>query len=219
MEETVVSITKKAVETKLINSLLELLKDDGFVLRKNDGFLIRKSKSKVESVYFRIVNYWPLCQRIDYMGFSVRFDKIEEIVNPFLAKYGFFNIAGSKKTATILSSIWYEIDNIITEKDVDNFIALHMNNIKTKVLDYFNMHSNIYDVNNIQKKKIINDKGIDYDGGNLLKSLTLMKLCGDIDFDTMKIKYRQLLNPSWERYQEMCAMYDDLVEYLSRMEQ
>jgi hypothetical protein len=217
MEEIVISITKKAVETKLVNSLLELLQSEKFVLRKSDGFLIRKSKEKVESIYFRIVNYWPLCQRIDYAGFSVRFDKIEEIVNPFLSKHGFFNIEGTKKTATVCSSIWYEIDNIITEKDVDNFIASYMNNIKTKVLDYFNTHSNIYDVNNSQKKNIINDNGVDYDGGNLLKSLTLIKLCGDRDFDDMKIKYRQLLNPSWERYQEMCAMYDDLVEHLSKL--
>jgi hypothetical protein len=44
-----------------------------------------------------------------------------------------------------------------------------------------------------------------------------MKLCNDPDFDTMKIKYRQLLNPVGECYKEKCAAYDDLVEYLSKM--
>ncbi|MDR2127059.1 MAG: hypothetical protein LBP63_09555 [Prevotellaceae bacterium] len=79
MEEIVISITKKEVQNKLNNTLIGLLLEDNFKLRKSSGFIYRTTQGKVESIYFRIINYCPLCQEIGCVMFDVRFDKVEDI--------------------------------------------------------------------------------------------------------------------------------------------
>jgi hypothetical protein len=152
MEEIVISITKKEVQRKLNNALTDLLIEDNFKLKKSNGFINRKSKNKLESIFFRVINYWPLCQEIDYVGFSIRFDAVEEIVNPFLSKYNFFNIEFTKGTSTIGNSIFYNT-RIDTLSAVDKFIDIHINNIKTEVLDYFSKYKTMDDVNLLKKNK------------------------------------------------------------------
>ena len=207
-------VTTKEVKQKLTHSMESTLVDCNFKLKKSNGFIIRKSKGKTENVFFRILNYWPLCQEIDYAGFSIRFDAVEEIVNPFLAKYDFFNIECTKTTATIGDSIYYNtrIDKI---EDVDKFIHLHLNNIKQKVLDYFSQYDSINNANRLKKNQILTDNsGLSYSEHNLMQSLTLMKLCNDSDFGELTQKYKDLYS-NWGGYEEKgINAINDLIEYI-----
>jgi hypothetical protein len=209
-------ITKKEVEQKLNETLNSLLLSDGFKLRKSDGFIIRKSQAMIESIFFRVLNYWPLCQEIDYIGFSIRFDRVEEIVNPFLSKYNFLNIAGTKKTSTIGDSIFFNI-RIDKDEDINEFIYLYMNDIKEKILSYFKKNGNINDVNQYKKDRILTDNnGLNYIEHNLLQSITLMKLCNDPDFENLSQRYKELY-ASWGGQKETgFQAMDDLINYLSR---
>ncbi|MDR1198919.1 MAG: hypothetical protein LBK94_07930 [Prevotellaceae bacterium] len=212
-------ITKKEVKQKLVNQLESILITDNFKLNKSTGFINRKSQGKLESVFFRVLNYWPLCQEIEYVGFSIRFDTVEKIVNTFLSKYNFFNIECTKNTSTIGNSIFFNarIDNI---ENVDNFIHLHMNDIKQKVFDYFTKYNTIKDANQYKKNQILNDtsslKGLNYHVDNFMQSLTLMKLCNDPDFEDLSQKYKELYT-SWGGCEEVgIKAINDLIEYLSR---
>jgi hypothetical protein len=212
-------ITKKEVKQKLISQLENILINDNFKFKKSTGIINRKSQGKLESVFFRVLNYWPLCQEIEYVGFSIRFDVVEEIVNAFLSQYNFFNIEFTKNTSTIGYSIFFNarIDN---NTDVDNFIRLHINDIKVKVLDYFTKYNTINDANQYKKNQILNDtsslKGLNYHVDNFMQSLTLMKLCNDPAFEELSQKYKEIYT-SWVGCEERgIKAINDLIEYLSK---
>jgi hypothetical protein len=149
--EEIISITKKEVQSKLNNALTDLLLEDKFKLKKSNGFIIRKSPNKEESICFGIINYWPLCQKIDYVGFHIRFDNVEKIVIPFLFKYDFFNVKGLKAAITVGDSIFFN-EEVNKDSDIDKFIHLHINNIKIKIFDYFTKYNTINQANMLKKK-------------------------------------------------------------------
>jgi hypothetical protein len=215
MEEIVISITAKNVREKLVATLESMLLEDNFKLKRSNSFIVRKSKNKTESVFFKILNYWPLCAEIEHVLFDIRFDKVEEIVNPFLAKYNFSNIEGTKTTSTIGNLISYNT-KVVNFEDVDNFIALNMNNIKAKVLAYFIKYSTMNEANVLMKEQILNDdSGLYYVERNIMQSLTLMKLCNDSDFEYLSQTYIKLYS-SWGGFSERGLMtINDLIEYLS----
>ena len=231
MDEIVVSITKKAVETKLLTALLEVLPNEEFVLKKKDKRIVRKTKSGFEEFYFRILNYWPYCAEIENVSFSVRFNEVEEITVPIEVKNGIRAGMEFAKTSTTVGN-WHEFKiKLFNEKDIDNFIHTHINKIKEKGLLFFSKHNDIYSTNLYYKNKVLNDKSdahIEWNWRWISNSLTLMKLCGDKDFDEMKIKYRQLLEARFQKITDLTyekhweednvfAAYDDLVECLSKL--
>ncbi len=209
-------ITKKEVEHRLNECFTDLLAQENFKLRKSNSLIIRKSQSKVESIFFRVLNYWPLCQEIKCVIFDIRFDKVEEVVNPFLAKYNFFNMEGAKMTSTIGDFISYNM-KIDKYEDVDNFINVNKDTIKTKILDYFVRYNTMEDANILMKEQILNnDSGLYYIERTLMQSLTLMKLCNDSDFQDLSQTYMKLYS-SWGGFKEKGLMaINDLIEYLSK---
>jgi hypothetical protein len=214
MEEIIISITKKEVETKLLTTLLNNVSQEGFVLRKKDNNIICKTNIGFKSLGCSILNYWPYCAEISSIGFEIRINQVEEIVNSIKARYNLFNIAFAKTTPTILNTIPFNI-KVFTEVDIDKFIYNNINDIIEKAFLFFNRYADIAVINVDKKNMIIknNDTGIN----SVARSLTLMKLCDDSDFDIMKIKYRQLLKPVYGQEKNEIAAYDDLVEYLSKM--
>jgi hypothetical protein len=217
MEEIIIGPTKKEVQTKLNETLSNLLFNDSFKLKKSSGVICRRTQGKVESIYFRIINYWPLCQEIGCVMFDVRFDKVEDIVNPFLAKYNFFNIEGTKTTSTIGNLIDYNtrIDKI---EDVDKFIYLHIKDIKEKILDYFFKYNKISAANQLYKSQILTDNsGLYYVERPVMQSLTLMRLCNDSDFEELSQKYKEIYT-SWGGYKERgLNAINDLIGYLLKL--
>jgi len=213
----IISITAKNVREKLVAILESMLLEDNFKLKKSNSFIVRKSKNKTETIFFKVLNFWPLCTEIEHVIFDIRFDKIEEIVNPFLAKYNFFNIEGTKTTPTIGNFISYNT-KIVNFEDVDNFIDLNMNDIKAKTLDYFVKYNTMDEANILMKEQILNDNsGLYYVERNLMQSLTLMKLCNDSDFEYLPQTYIKLYS-SWGGFKERGLIaINDLIEYLSRM--
>jgi len=229
MEEIVVSITKKAVETKLTTSLLELLSNEGFALKKKDKTIVRKTKTGFEDFYFRVLNYWPYCTEIETIGFSIRFNAVEEIIAPIEVKNGIRASMEFAKTSTTVGD-WREFNiKIFNGTELDNFIDVHINKIKEDGLSFFSKYGDIYNTNVYYKNRVLNDKDdlhVEWDWHPIANSLTLMKLCDDKDFDEIKIKYRQMLETRYRQIEDLThekqwqeerafAAYDDLVEYLS----
>jgi hypothetical protein len=207
-------ITKKEVETKLVTTLLENVSREGFVLRKKDNSIVCKSKLGFKSLSCSILNYWPYCEEINCIGFEIRINQVEEIINPIKAKYDLFNIAFSKTTPTILDTILFNT-KVFAKEDVDKFIRNNMTSIIKQAFLFFDKYADIESIN-IDKKNMIlqnNETGLN----SITRSLILMKLCNDNDFDIMKIKYRHLLKPIYGQEKEELTVYDDLLEYLSRM--
>jgi hypothetical protein len=149
--------------------------------------------------------------------FDIRFDRVEEIVNAFLAKYNFFNIDGTKTTSTVSDLMYYEtrIDN---DEDINHFIQLHMCNIKMKVMDYFTKYNTMNNANNHLKNQILTDEsGLYHIERCLMQSLTLMKLCNDIDFEWLSQKYKEIY-VSWGGYEEKgLEAINDLIECLYKL--
>lgn len=215
MEGTAVSITKKEVETKLLTFLLELLSNEGFILKKKDKRIVRKTKTGFEDFGFHVLNYWPYCTEINSAGFSIRFDAVEEVIVPIEVRNGLrASMEFAKTSITVANSCKFNI-KIFNEKDLDDFIRAHIDKIKEDGLSFFSKHNDISDVNVYYKDMILGDKeGIYNTITPIMTSLTLMGLCKDKDFDEMKIKYRQLLKPLHGMEKETFAAYNDLVETL-----
>lgn len=218
MEEIVISITKKAVETKLIAALLELLSNEEFILRKKDKGILRKTKMGFDRFGFDVLNYWPYCTEIESVSFSIRFNTIEEITFPIRVRNGLIASMEFAKTSTTVHGGREFNIKLFNEKDVDNFIHAHINKIKEDGLSFFYKYNDIMSVNVFYKNRVLNgEEGISDTINPIMTSLTLMKLCDDRDFDGMKIKYRQILKSLDGMEKETFAAYDDLVEYLSKL--
>jgi len=214
MEEVVISITKKEVETKLIDSLLALLPNEEFVLRKKDKRIVHKTKIGFESVGFRLINYWPYCIEIDGVGISIRFNAVEEIINPIKVKNGLNASMEFSKTSVTIGNYQEFKVKVFNEKDVSNFIFAYINKIKKNCVSFFSKYQDIEDVN-VYYKNIISNNADTINP--IMTSLTLIRLCKDKDFDEKKIKYRQILQPLDGMEEHTFSAYDDLVEYLSRL--
>jgi hypothetical protein len=231
METIVISITKKEVQRKLTESLLDLVENEGFRLRKKDNMIIRKTPTGFESFCFLLVNYWPLCQEIEAVGFSIRFNAVEEITVPIEAKNGIRASMEFAKTSTTIHGGHEFNTTVVNKNDVDDFIFTNMNKIREDGLSFFSKYNDILNTNAYYKNRILNDKNdvhVEWDWHPISNSLTLMKLCGDKDFDEMKIKYKQLLEIRYRQIADLThkkhwaeestfAAYDNLVEYLSKM--
>ncbi|MDR0799832.1 MAG: hypothetical protein LBN18_08755 [Dysgonamonadaceae bacterium] len=232
MEEIVISITKKEVETKLIASMLEILPNEDFILRKKDKKILHKTKPGFEAFGFDILNYWPYCTEVSGVGFSIRFNAVEEITVPIEVKNDIRASMEFAKTSTTMHD-WHEFNiKIFNEEDLNNFIHVNINKTKEDGLSFFAKYSDMLNANVYYKNRVLNDDKndvhIEWDWHPISKSLTLMKLCGDKDFDEMKIKYRQMMEIRYRQIEDLMhekhwqeekifAAYDDLVQYLSNL--
>jgi hypothetical protein len=212
-------ITKKEVQAKLSEALFCAIATEGFILKKKDYRIIRNTKFGFESIYFDILNYFPLCQEIEFVGMSMRLNQVEEIISPIKFKYNLCVEDISKNIPTIGYNMYFNL-KVQTEKEVDIFINEYMEEIVTQSSLYFNRNENISIINIDMKNTIIQGNDVISNGLNsIARSLILLKLCNDIDYDIMKIKYRELLKPFDGQEERTFAAYDELVSYLSKMEQ
>ncbi|MDR2127060.1 MAG: hypothetical protein LBP63_09560 [Prevotellaceae bacterium] len=217
MEEIIISPKKKEVETILITSLLNLVLEDGFIHRKKDNTIIRNSKTGFESFWFDVLNYWPYCEKIESVVYSIRFNQIEDIVNPILYKNGLHKVEYPKTSITICQNISF-CKEIYKHEELDIFIKLYINQIKENGMSFYEKFNNINKVNIYKKGKILTDNsGLYYIESNLMQSLTLMKLCNDSDFEELVQKYKTLYS-NWGGYKEKgMSAINDLIEYLSKL--
>ncbi|MDR2127061.1 MAG: hypothetical protein LBP63_09565 [Prevotellaceae bacterium] len=210
-------ITKKEVQQKINEALSSLLLNDGFKLRKKDGFIVRKNPNKTESIYFHILNYWPLCQEVESVMFHIRFDEVENIINPILSKHGLFNMEFAKTSSTIRTWIDFNV-KIDKYEDIDKFISLYMIDIKEKLLTYFEQNEDMCNINISEKSIILKQKSdLSNHIDTIMRSLILAKLCSDTDLEELCIKYKKLIKPFYGQEQQNFAAYDDLVRYLSKL--
>ena len=209
-------ITKKEVEEKLITSLLEKVSNKGFIFRKKDKRIIRKTENGFEAFSFVILNYWPYCEEIDWVGYSIRLNKIEDIINPIMAKHDLYNMEFAK-TSTTISQWWRPNIQVFSDEDVNKFLRDNLDKIEEDGLSFFSRHNDFSSVNLIEKERILcNYNNVYNTSVPIMSSLILMKLCNDNDFDELKIRYRQILLPRHGLEKRDFAAYDDLVNYLSQ---
>ena len=190
---------------------------------------MRKTKTGFEDFHFRVLNYWPYCTEIDIVGFSIRFNSVEEITAPIEVENGIRASMEFAKTSTTMHN-WRDFKiKIFNEKDLDNFIHAYISKIKDDGLSFFSKYNDIYSVNTYYKDRVLNDNSdahVKWNWHSIANSLTLMKLCNDKDFDEMKIKYRQLLEARFQKIADLThekywaeerelAAYNDLIECLS----
>jgi len=217
-------ITKKVVQSQLASSVSNLIKDEGFILNKTDNTIIRKKNHGFELISIRIIDYWPLSINIEQINLSIRYDKVENIVNDFYSE-DMFNKKFSKYTSTIVNSITFSI----SDSEIKDIIIKDYNDLKKGVekiikhvllegIPFFKQFKTIEDASNYKKNGILNDKTkISYNLRNLMQSLTLMRLINDKDFYYLCEKYKELYVPfEGEEITGRKAM-DDLIQFLKEM--
>lgn len=164
-------------------------------------------------ILLHVLDYSPIFQIELFL--SVRIDKVENIVNKFIPNR---NPQFMKYTETIgtsykeLSGAKENLIEISTEKELDNAINEFIKIIRDKGLAFFEKHKNIEIVNAKKKEQILNKE---YNViGNVMQSLTLMKLCNDTDFDILCDKYKELYVPFVGQEITGRKALDNLIEYL-----
>lgn len=214
-------MTKRYVFNEIVTQVSENLKNEGFEYQKSNGRILRVYPEGFDVIIFKIVDYWPVFEIETFLG--IRINKVEDIVNLFL-KYSFASPKYMKYTETIgtsymvLSGAKENCIKFETEEDFNKAIKELIILIKNKGLDYFKKHRHVETANTLKKTQILSeDNGINYVIGNLMQSLTLMKLCNDPDFEKLRVKYKELYVPFVGEEESGRKAMDDLIEYLKEL--
>jgi hypothetical protein len=113
----------------------------------------------------------------------------------------------------VLSGAKENYIEIETEKELENAIKELTELIQDKGLAFFEKHRNLEVVNAIKKEQILNKEHTVI--GNVMQSLTLMKLCNDPDFDVLCEKYKELYVPFVGEEETGTKAINDLIAYLT----
>jgi hypothetical protein len=212
-------MTKRFVFNETAIRLAEGLKEDGFKFIKSSSRILRTHSLGFDVVILHIVDYWPNFQIDTFLG--IRLNEVEDIVNKFIPNR---NPAFMKFTETlgtsymVLSGAKENYIEIKTEEELSNAINELITLVKNKGLKYFGDHRSIEVVNDLKKRQILTENnGANYVIGNLMQSLTLMKLCNDPDFEKLSMKYKELHAPFAGEEESGRKAMDDLIEYLKKI--
>jgi hypothetical protein len=145
-------LTKRKVETELLNQIEGYLKPFGFKKRKTEGTaVINYTDYGFDSVVFRVIDYMPEF----WIEFSlrIRLDIVENIVNKF---YRNFNQEFSKSTVTDSYGYYLMTGNdlrqgIRTERDLINVIDEFKELINNKGFNYWEKYR---DIKNLFNRKL-----------------------------------------------------------------
>jgi len=208
-------MTKKYVFTETAKRIEEKFKSNGFKFVKSNCRIINKYPSGFDVIIIKVLDYAPVFQL--QMSLRVRINQVEDIVNKF-QEYSFASPQFMKYTETegvsymVLSGARENYIEIETEKELDKAINEFIKIIQDKGLAFFEKHRNLEIVNAEKKNQILNKE---HDViGNIMQSLTLMKLCNDPDFDVLCDKYKELYVPFVGQEITGRKALDNLIEYL-----
>lgn len=212
-------MTKRFVFNEIAGRLAESLKVEGFKFVKSNRRILRAYPSGFDVIIFNIVDYYPCFQIDTFLG--IRLNEVEEIVNKFVPNR---NPAFMKFTETlgtsymVLSGAKENYIEIKTEEELSRAISELTTLIKSKGLRYFENYRSPESVNDLKKRQILTEgNGTNYVIGNIMQSLTLMKLCKDPDFEELCIKYKELYIPLVGEEKSGRKAIDDLIAYLKEI--
>jgi hypothetical protein len=212
------TMTKRYVFEKIASSIAEKFKEQGFIYYKTNGRILSIYKDGFDVIILHIVDYNPYFQIQTNIG--KRINKVEEIVNKF-QEYSFASPKFLKFTETIgtsymvLSGAKENFIEIKSEEELENAIEELIILIRDKGFDFFEKHKNIELINSIKKEQILKKEHNVI--GNIMQSLTLMKLCNDSDFDELCVKFKELYVPFVGEEETGRKAIDDLIAYLRQI--
>ena len=218
-------ITKNQVIHTIGTKLSEEFSAEGFKYIKSKKDLIRKTKNGFDKIVFSTYDSYPISHQVLSLGFLKRLNAVEDIVNQFFDER-FRSPDFSKSSTTVVSNqvllnnkMSYNfkpemINNCLickgiinpnedgfilhTEKDIKNISNYLITFIQDQVLPFFEANNDLSYINKNQKKQMVetfNSKSLVHPL-LLMRSLVLMKLTKDSDFEILKNKYlKKAVNP------------------------